>query len=144
MSAWLNASAMPIYAPPSSLEGEAFQAESQRLQQELKDIADVKRVHFISAVRETRPLNDVVKGFEAMPVNVQAHARRIVNKFPQMLAYLVKRLAVTNVEREERLRGRQSDYCGGVPDSEGNQDCFHYSIGLCVPRLLSAATWPYG
>ena len=111
MSTWLNDSAMPIYAPPSLLEGEDFQAETQRLQQELKEIADLKRVHFISAVRETRPLNDVVKEFEAMPVNVQAHTRRIVDKLPQMPAYLVKWLAVTNVEREERLRGRQGDYC---------------------------------
>lgn len=107
MSAWLDSSAMPVYTPPSVATEDAFHAETQRFQQELKDMADLKRVHFIANVPETRPLKHVVKDFESLPVNEQVHTRRILDKSPLMPVYLVKRLAASNVKREAKLKERR-------------------------------------
>lgn len=106
MVAWLNSSAMPMNEPPCEPKDDAFRAETEKMQQEVRDIAALKRVHFISTVPETQPLKDIVKEFETLPVNVQAHTRRIVDRFPRMPAYLAKRLAKTNVNRETLLRRR--------------------------------------
>ena len=108
MSAWLNSSAMPVYTLLSAADEDAFLAETRRLQEELKDMADLKRVHFIAHVPETRPVKDVVKDFESLPLDEQVHTRRILDKFPLIPVYLVMRLAATNVKREGRLRERQA------------------------------------
>ena len=45
-----------------------------------------------------------------MPLNVQVHVRKIVDRFPQFPAYLAKRFAVSNAARRSRLKKDLSEY----------------------------------
>ena len=104
LAAWLNSSALP--SNDSSMEGSSdpLQVEMEQMLREHKDIEALKRVHLTSAVPETEPLRDKLQDYQHMPLDVQVHVRKIVDRFPQLPAYLAKRFASSNAARRKRLQ----------------------------------------
>lgn len=118
MVAWLNTSAAPAHEGDAlGLRPDTFQAEAKRLQQERKDIECLVRVHFVSTVPESQPLRDVVKEYQAMPLDAQVYVRKIVDRFPTLPPYLAKRFANANAHRFSRLRKQNENNTGEAASS---------------------------
>lgn len=124
MTAWLNSSAAPAHEGEHlGLKSDAFQAETEQLQQEWKDIECLTRVHFVSTVSESQPLRDIVNEYQAMPLDAQVYVRKIVDRFPTLPSYLAKRFANANARRLSRLQQRKESDVNEVnpPTSLGSK-----------------------
>ena len=114
MAAWLNSSALPSNDVVPEANDDTAKADAEQLRQELRDAKALKRIHFTSTVPETQPLRDKVRDYQEMPLDVQVHVRNIVDRFPQLPAYLAKRFAVSNASRRSRLQKDLSDHDSDV------------------------------
>jgi hypothetical protein len=107
MAARLNTSALPSTDLLSNGDNDPVKAEVDQQRQERKDLEALKRVHFTSSAPGTPPLRDRVKEYKEMPLDAQVHVRKVVDRFPNLAAYLAKRFANSNVSRMKRLRKGQ-------------------------------------
>ncbi len=138
MEAWLNASAMRGNEPVLEPSDEAFKRETEQLQQEMEAVKDLKRIHFIATAPETQPLQDVMKDFQNQPLMVQVHAKKILDRYPVMPAFLAKRLANSNVRREQRLRERLAAHGFEQDDSDEDEP----DLNVVVIRLQTTRIAP--
>ena len=105
MAAWLNSSVVPSHeGEHPGVKSDTFQAETEQLRQERKDIESLVPVHFVSTVPETQPLKDTVKKYQAMSLDAQIYVRKIVDQFPTIPPFLAKPLANASANRLNQLR----------------------------------------
>ena len=116
MAAWLNSSAAPAHdSEYFGPDPDTFQMEIEQLQQEQRDIESLRRVHFVSTIPESQPLNATVEEYHAMPLDTQIYVRKIVDRFPTAPSFLAKRFAHANAGRLNRLRDQKQKNAEGLP-----------------------------
>jgi hypothetical protein len=104
--------------------------ESQRSvvhEQEQQDLEYLRKVHILCGEKALH--SDILKEFDSELLESPAwpHYRKIIDKFPNVPAFLAQRLADSNVSRDDRLRKsreripsfRKREKTEASPDSPG-------------------------
>ena len=103
MEAWLNQSAVPWNGSSHEEPMPCFSSADAVLQQETKDVEVLRRVHVLLEEPDGEGELRHDQAYVALPLEAQAHFRKIRDKFPSLESQLVARLAEANVERAQRL-----------------------------------------
>lgn len=102
LEAWIDNVVMPT-TPSLSLEEDTFADEFKQRQKELQDLENLQNVHFVELKPAKEQLLESSPNFKDMPLDLQVHYRKIVDKYPGLSVEIAERLAKTNVQRSQDL-----------------------------------------
>ena len=115
MLAWLNQSAIPAAVPNSTLlegdKNDPLDNKSHKfLEQETKEIEVFRNVQIEFATEDTtRQLPSHKTPLYDLDLGAQIYYRNIEDKYPYLEPFLIKRLAIANYDRAERLRRKRKE-----------------------------------
>jgi hypothetical protein len=109
IDAWLNQSAVPSVDTTFEVIHEEERWRIAIHEQEQQDLEYLRRVHILSGEKALH--GGVLKEFDGGLLESPAwpHYRKIVDKFPNVPAFLAQRLADSNVGRDDRLRKARNE-----------------------------------
>lgn len=143
LSAWLNQSAIPAATPVAMPFANQHQdphmsKNAELLDQEKKEIEVFKNVHLVTpskpATASGLPPSTVHKS--GLELGAQIYYRNIEDRYPSLPPFLIRRLAIANVDRAERLR--QQRLKKGLAELTTAVD----DEGLLLEQLKTPNPWP--
>lgn len=108
VEAWLSKNVMPSGETETAHHDEHSKKQAS-FAREQDDLNALKRVVFTSIEPPTKPLRQVVEGFDKLSGEEQTYTLRTMDKFPSLPAEIAKRLAKANAVRRHRLAGLQPE-----------------------------------
>jgi hypothetical protein len=126
LDAWLNQSAVPSVATQQLQKQHS--EEGNPAAQELEEIKVFRNVHIADAPepRTHEGLPTSPEDVAYLGLQAQIYYRNIVDRYPLLPAYLVRRLAIANYRRAERLSFRKTQANKHI-DKKDDMNITHHS-----------------